>query len=57
MKYSEGLYAVLSRAMKIVPVYEGEMNEALGAKQIAAIDKNMKNLQMRTNMVRLHCYW
>jgi len=44
MKYSEGLYAVLSRAMKIVPVYEGEMNEALGAKQIAAIDKKYEEL-------------
>ena len=28
MKYSAGLYSVLSRAMKIVPVYVGEMNEA-----------------------------
>lgn len=44
MKYSEGLYAVLSRAMKIVPVYEGEMNEALGARQIAAIDKKYEEL-------------
>jgi len=44
MKYSEGLYSVLSRAMKIVPVYEGEMNEALGARQIAAIDKKYEEL-------------
>jgi len=29
MKYSAGLYSVLGRAMKIVPVYEGEMNEAI----------------------------
>ena len=44
MKYSEGLYSVLSRAMKIVPVYEGEMNEALGARQIAAINKKYEEL-------------
>ena len=44
MKYSEGLYSVLSRAMKIVPVYEGEMNEALGARQIAEIDKKYEEL-------------
>lgn len=43
-KYSDGLYSVLSRAMKIVPVYEGEMNEALGARQIAAIDKKYEEL-------------
>jgi len=42
MKYSAGLYSVLSRAMKIVPVYE--MNEALGARQIAAIDKKYEEL-------------
>ena len=44
MKYSDGLYSVLSRAMKIVPVYEDAMNEALGARQIAAIDKKYEEL-------------
>jgi hypothetical protein len=43
-KYSDGLYAVLSRAMKIVPVYEGELNEAPGAREIAAIDKKYEEL-------------
>ena len=42
MKYSAGLYSVLSRAMKIVPVYE--INEALGARQIAQIDKKYEEL-------------
>ena len=44
MKYSAGLYSVLTRAMKIVPVYEDAMNEALGARQIAAIDKKYEEL-------------
>ncbi len=43
-KYSDGLYAVLSRAMKIVPVYEGELNEAPGAREIAEIDKKYEEL-------------
>ena len=43
-KYSEGIYKTAHRAMKIVPVYEGEMNEALGARQIAAIDKKYEEL-------------
>ena len=42
MKYSAGLYSVLTRAMKIVPVYE--INEALGARQIAQIDKKYEEL-------------
>jgi len=44
MKYSQGLYSVLSRAMKIVPVYEGELNEAPGAREIAEIDKKYEEL-------------
>jgi len=32
MKYSDGLYAVLSRAMKIVPVYE-DVEESLTEEQ------------------------
>jgi len=43
-KYSDGLYTVLSRAMKIVPVYEGELNEAPGAREIAEIDKKYEEL-------------
>ena len=43
-KYSEGIYKAAHRAMKIVPVYEGELNEAPGAREIAEIDKKYEEL-------------
>ena len=50
MKYSQGLYSVLSRAMKIVPVYESSFGDnslaarEIGSRQIAAIDKKYEEL-------------
>ena len=43
-KYSEGIYKAAHRAMKIVPVYEGELNEAPSAREIADIDKKYEEL-------------
>ena len=50
MKYSQGLYSVLSRAMKIVPVYESSFGDnslaarEISAREIAAIDKKYEEL-------------